>query len=73
MTTINNQHAGERITVDVLGKKKLAAKVYPQGVGVLVRALGGEYIIPFEQLMAVQSFREGVKAILEKNEGIADV
>lgn len=56
--------AGDRVTVEVLGRKKLVATALPDGLSVWCKVFSSEALIPYAQLMSIPSFRSGVLAVL---------
>lgn len=56
--------AGERITVQVLGRKKPVATAKKDGLEVWCKVFSAPTTISYAQLMSVPSFRAGVLAVL---------
>jgi hypothetical protein len=55
---------GERITVEVLGRKKPVATAREDGLEVWCKVLKAPALIEYERLMSVPGFRAGVLAVL---------
>jgi hypothetical protein len=57
-----------RITIEVAGRHKLLATVYPDGIEMWCKVLSAPSKIGYTQLMAYPAFRAGVLAVLAEEQ-----